>query len=212
MISINIIFSTVSIFVCISPDIQTVYSCYGRIIFLIVEWVDMVRTILNSALSVLKYWFNLIVTFNCLLVSVISAVHLMRIIICETVYSLYAVLIVAQLIVIILWCRISEKTINLLRSFLLIFLNVSVVTLKGIRILLLNIWLEIGRVVSLRVSICVLNTFRFTVANQTLMKKATAVIFIQRYLLKRILIIISAAISIIFLFYSLRILFLVLAP
>ena len=212
MISINIIFSTVFIFVCVSPDIQTVYSCFGWIIFLIVVWVDMVRTILNSALSILKYWFNLIVTFNCLLVAVISAEHLMRIVICETVNSLYAVLIVAQLIVIILWCRISEKTINLLRSFLLIILNVSVVTLKGIRILLLNIWLEIGRIVSLRVSICVPNTFRFTVANQTLMKKATAVIFIQRYLLKRILIIISAAISIIFLFYSLRILFLVLAP
>ncbi len=172
----------------------------------------MVRTILNSALSILKYWFNLIVTFNCLLVAVISAEHLMRIVICETVYSLYAVLIVTKLIVIILWCRISEKTVDPLRSFFLIILNVSVVTLKGIRILLLNIWLEIGRVVSLRVSICVPYTFRFTVANQTLMKKATAVIFIQRYLLKRILIIISAAISIIFLFYSLWILFLVLAP
>ena len=85
-------------------------------------------------------------------------------------------------------------------------------TIRYFIYLLLNIWLEIGRIVSLRVSICVPYTFRFTVANQTLMKKATAVIFIQRYLLKRILIIISAAISIIFLFYSLRILFLVLAP
>lgn len=149
----------------ISSDILTVNCSFGWIVLLIVIWVQMIGTVLYSALSVLKYWLNLIITFNWLLVVVTSAEYLLRKIVCYIVVPLYAVFIITDLIVIILRCRVSEKTVRLFKIFDLILLYISIMTLYKILILLLECWFKIRRILFLWFSICVPYTFWLTVSN-----------------------------------------------